>query len=284
MRGARRIGERRARGARGFTLLEIMVAIAILGLGLTAILSAQAGAFASTAHTKNISLSVGLARCKMTELEEHLFIDGFQELDETDSGPCCNDEEAPGMRCSWRIEKPQLPEPKYGDLDLNAGLNLDTPSGSGASGMGALGAFSQMGQAGPSAAGTASPGDIAQQLAGGEGGAPDVSGLVNMAMTLVYPSLKTIFDLSARRITVTVTWNEGNRERSFEISQWVTSGVPAGLAAANAASAASDALGGDNPLPGGGTTGGGNKTGGASDGPRTNPSSGGGNKSGGGMR
>ena len=48
--------------ARGFTLLEVMVAVAILGLGLTAILSAQTGVFASSAHARNLSVATGLAR------------------------------------------------------------------------------------------------------------------------------------------------------------------------------------------------------------------------------
>src|SRR5262245_49347574 len=103
----------------GFTLLEVMVAVASLGLGLTAILSAQAGAFASAAHARNISIATGLLRCKMTELEEHVLRQGFQELDEIDSGPCCEVDETPNMKCSWRIEKPTLPEAKFGDLNLD---------------------------------------------------------------------------------------------------------------------------------------------------------------------
>src|SRR5262249_24136304 len=87
---------------RGFTLLEVLVAVAILGLGLTAILSAQAGAFASAAHARNISVATGLLRCKMGEVEEHLYKEGFQETDETGAGPCCEGDETPNIRCTWR--------------------------------------------------------------------------------------------------------------------------------------------------------------------------------------
>lgn len=229
---------------RGFTLLEIMVAIAILGLGLTAILSAQAGAFSSTTKARNISLATGLLRCKMSELEQHLFEDGFQEGDEIDSGPCCSDEDSPGLRCSWRIEKPELPEPKYGQLDLKADLNLSTPGSSGGapSGMDFLSNLSQ-GKGGlPD---NAKPGDIAGALGGGaESGMPDMSSIAGMAMEMVYPQLKTMFDMSCRRITVSVTWTEGDNDQSIEISQWVTSAAPAGLAQANAADQATKALDG----------------------------------------
>ena len=54
---------------RGFTLLEVMVAVAILGLGLTAVLSAMFGSVKGVAHARGISVAVGLARCKMSEIE-----------------------------------------------------------------------------------------------------------------------------------------------------------------------------------------------------------------------
>ena len=104
----------------GFSLLEVMVAIAILGLGLAAILSAQAGSFAAATHARSLSVATGLARCKMLELEQKLVKDGFPEIDQDDSGPCCDSDEREAMRCTWRIEKPQLPEPALGALDLNA--------------------------------------------------------------------------------------------------------------------------------------------------------------------
>ena len=84
-------------GRRGFTLMEVMVAVAILGLALTMILAAQGGALASAAHTRNLSVATGLVRCKMTEIEDHLQRDGFQELDESDNGVCCEGDETPNM-------------------------------------------------------------------------------------------------------------------------------------------------------------------------------------------
>ena len=104
--------------ARGFTLLEVMVAVAILGLGLTAILSAQFGAVKGATHARYMSQATGLARCKMAEVEEQLAIDGYQELDQADSGECCVDQQAPEYSCEWSIQKPMFPEPDLGKLDL----------------------------------------------------------------------------------------------------------------------------------------------------------------------
>ena len=47
-----------ARGARAFTLLEVMVAVAILGLGLTVILTAQTGLFSSSKRAAQLSEAV----------------------------------------------------------------------------------------------------------------------------------------------------------------------------------------------------------------------------------
>jgi general secretion pathway protein I len=122
--------------ARGFTLLEVMVAVAILGLGLTAILSAQAGSFNAARHARNISVATGLARCKMNEVEEQLLKLGYQEMDQADSGPCCEGDTTPNVRCTWKIEKLVLPEPQYGKLDLGGALSpgaMNGPPGGAAS-------------------------------------------------------------------------------------------------------------------------------------------------------
>ena len=50
------------KGSAAFTLLEVMVAVAILGLGLTVILTAQTGLFSSTKRAGQLSQAVGLAR------------------------------------------------------------------------------------------------------------------------------------------------------------------------------------------------------------------------------
>ena len=59
---------------RGFSLLEVMVAVAILGGSLVVILSAQTGLAASNRSAANMGQAVELGRCKMTEVEGRAFI------------------------------------------------------------------------------------------------------------------------------------------------------------------------------------------------------------------
>ncbi|MFT3775370.1 MAG: prepilin-type N-terminal cleavage/methylation domain-containing protein [Minicystis sp.] len=243
---------------RGFTLLEVLVAVAILGLGLTAILSAQAGAFSSAAYARNISVATGLLRCKMSEVEEHLYKDGFQEADESGSGPCCEGDDNPNFRCNWRVDRPTFPEARFGDLNLDSALNFGSSGGSGgpAGGLGALGLLSGAAPGGSPLAGASGLGDVAKTLADanaqaisgvapptgdqgssssgapatpgapgaapGDPGAAGMGGLASLAMSFVYPSLKLVFEASTRRITATVIFREGSKERTVDVVEWFT--------------------------------------------------------------
>jgi general secretion pathway protein I len=77
-----------------------MVAVAILGLSLTVILSAQAGLYAGGAYAHHRSVAIGLVRCCMTALEERLLKLGFPEADEKDDGAWCDDDSRDDMRCA----------------------------------------------------------------------------------------------------------------------------------------------------------------------------------------
>jgi general secretion pathway protein I len=251
--------------ARAFTLLEVMVAVAILGLGLTAILSAQAGAFASANHGRNISVSVGLLRCKMTEIEELLSKPpGFSELDVSESGICCEGDDTPNMKCAWKIEKPQLPEAKFGELNLDSliGGSSGTAGGPGLGGAIGLLTGGSPGSAPPIDPGSG-VGDISKTLAAANAGDPSalagaasggIGGIASMVMSLVYPSLKLIFEASTRRVTVTLTWREGPKSYSTSLVQWIASPQRAGVTGDDPTAADGGTL-----LPSPGPTGGSHK-------------------------
>lgn len=147
---------------RGFTLLEVLVAIAILGLGLTSILSAQTGLFASSSYAERISMSTSMVRCRLSELELKLNKEGYPLLDVKDEGACCGDERVSGYKCKWKIEKVELPiPPTAGDLSSKLG------SGMSPTGLGALGAIASVGQSNGAVLGqSAGLGDISKLLAG----------------------------------------------------------------------------------------------------------------------
>jgi general secretion pathway protein I len=228
---------------RGFSLLEVIVAVAILGLGLTTILSAQAGLFSSSQRGANMTRAADLARCKMSELEVKLTRDGFPLTDDKDSGNCCDKEDNNGFTCKWLVETVKLPELNSADggvdgglspagsltgsKGLAGGLNFDAgmgAEGSGLMGMGVMGqGMSAMGMSGLGSSGMGSPG----MGMGASGGGLD--GIASMALTMVYPSVKPMLEASIRRVTVKVTWFEGVNERVFEVGQYLTNPQQGGM-------------------------------------------------------
>lgn len=206
------------RTTRGFTLLEVMVAVAILGIGLTAILSAQAGNFATSAYARNVSVATGLLRCKMGEIEEDILKRGYPASDEHEEGVCCEGDESK-IRCAWAVEKPEFPPPKYGELDLDSELDL---SGDG-KGPGQLGAAVEAlkgSEGAPPFDEGAGIAGIAQSLTGSGEETPG-GGALGMAMGMIYPDLKMAFEASVRKVTVTARWNDGEVERKIDVVQWL---------------------------------------------------------------
>ncbi len=194
---------------RGFSLLEVLVAITILGLGLTAILASQTGLFAAVQTTEKLSLAVPLVRCRMNEIEIELLRNGYPIIDQSDEGDCCQDLDDTGFRCKWRIETIELPDASLTDPD---GEDEDGEGG------GAMDAIGELTAAGPG--GLTSEGGMSQITSMlGDGGA---SGPLGMIMGFIYPGLKGMFEASIRKVVVTIEWQEGKRERGFDVVQIVT--------------------------------------------------------------
>jgi general secretion pathway protein I len=213
-----------------------MVAVAILGLSLTVILSAQAGLYAGGAYAQRTSIASGLLRCRMAEIEERMMKLGFPETDDKDDGACCEDDLRQDLRCEWKIERIELPQPdpmgmssadggssSGGGGPLSALMGLGAGATGAPGGMGALGALGQMNLGGSgslSLSSDAGVAGLASALKSGTGGG--MSALAQIAMTMVYPTLKPMLEASTRKITVKVKWKEGVNEREVSAIQFVT--------------------------------------------------------------
>ena len=248
--------------SRGFTLLEVMVSVAILGLALTVILSAQAGLYAASTHAYNETMAIGMARCKMGEVEEELLRMGYPELDQVEDGPCCEDQTPDKMRCTWKVERVELPDPPTFAEENPAGdgasLDMTTPTSSmlpnGAGPFGALlsagkGEGSPLSNAGSGQEGVKALGSMLGDSTG------EVAGLAPLVMSIVYPSLKPLLEASIRKVTIIVEWKEGINERDLTVVQYVTNPMRGGFNMTLEGVDPSEAggLGGLGDLTGGGT-------------------------------
>lgn len=97
----------RARGG-GFTLLEVMVALAILAMTLVVLLEIVTNNVRATNHSKMTTTATFLARAKMIEVEDLMLDNGFSDSGESESGTF-KDQGSPGFRWEYSIERIELP-------------------------------------------------------------------------------------------------------------------------------------------------------------------------------
>ncbi|MBK8479979.1 MAG: prepilin-type N-terminal cleavage/methylation domain-containing protein [Proteobacteria bacterium] len=197
---------RRSRGARatsaessGFTLVEVMVALAILALALTVVAEAQQAGMRRTLRAQFVTTATMLAREKMIDVEERLYEKGFSQFEEEQEG----DFEGEGLeRFRYRvtIDKVELP----------SGLDAQALAG-------ALG-----GREG------------SEGSAGGAGGATAIGGQLLGGQLELF---RTVLEQSIRRVSLQVLWREGRSEQQVQVDAYFTDpslvggGAMGGLAA-----------------------------------------------------
>ena len=260
-----------ARRPTGFTLLEVMVAVAILAIALGSVFSAEAGSMRTAVRARKMGLATLLVRCKMGEIEEDFGKKGLPAIYASGSDKCCKDAEIDGFKCKWEVQPIVLPDTMFGKDDEDSdkpgakkpGANnlASSATGSGSSKSGG-GLSSMLGAAAAAFGGkkdgldgkdgkdgkddtkTGSKddktklgkenpkdllsGDPTRFLTENSGG--DVDGITAMAMQFVYPVLKPAFQSQIRRVTVTVSWFEGEGIKSFDVTQYVVAEQPVPLA------------------------------------------------------
>jgi general secretion pathway protein I len=223
-------------------MLVVLVADAILGLGFTVLPPAQTGLFSSATPAAVMSEAVGLARCKMSELEEHLLRNGFPITTEEEEGPCCGDEES-ALSCKWTIASIMLPEfSPLGSADAGTGepesaLTLD----------GLSTAKDELAQGDSQSAMSSIQGMMGSGMGSG-GPSMGAGALAPLAMGMIYPQLKAMLEASIRKVTVKVVWSEGSIQRDLSVTQYLTNPQQGGfLAEDESAMGGAGGAGGSSP-------------------------------------
>lgn len=200
---------RSLRATSGFTLMEVMVAVGILTLGLTAIFSSQGQAIKVGTRAQHMNIAALMARCKMSEIEEQVMKEGLPAIDDSGRDGCCEDAELEGFECEWRLDRVVLPD----DALTEGGVLEDEEGGEGSSPMGIL---SDEG---------AQTGAIDSMLGGG-GGLGGGDGFAEMAIGIAFPVLKPAIEEQVRRASVIVRWREGSSTREFDVVQYLVAEQP----------------------------------------------------------
>ena len=196
---------RASRRRAGFSLLEVMVAMAFLALALTALFASEVGAWKTVHHARQTTVATFLARCKMSEIEADVYENGFQATDviERDT-PCCMDEEEDGFRCGYRIEALGLAELGSDAVGENNPLGDLLGGGEGSED--------------PPDPSSVTGGATAEDILGGSAALSNADIVSGLATDYVWPLIAPSLDQQVRKVTVDVAWGE---DEGFEVVQYV---------------------------------------------------------------
>lgn len=181
---------------RGFTLLEVMVAMAILAAAMLAASQLTSGALRNHERAVHLEVATLLARGKLAALQDVYDREGFRDFDQTDEGTF-EREGHPEVRWAVEVVKPKV------ELGANQILALLT----GGEAEGPEGLAKLMG-------GKATSKDDA--AAGIETIFPQAAammGPLQTQLTVIGEQLKK----GLREIRLTVAWKDGAREESFTV-------------------------------------------------------------------
>ncbi|MBL8957641.1 MAG: prepilin-type N-terminal cleavage/methylation domain-containing protein [Myxococcaceae bacterium] len=212
----RRLASRASRTRRAFTLLEVMVALSILAVSVTAVFTINSSSIYGHVYAKKLTVATLLARSKMTDLEQNLYDKGFQADDDEEAGDF-TEEGWPSYK--WRAK---IVAPKTNGMspDQLIGAIFNLPMGGGDSKDGTGGLMSAFG--GMFGGGKLPPG----ALPGSGNAGANIAGAMGPAAGLMQGQFQQLVDQitkSVREVHLTVTWKEGKITESFDIVTHVVS-------------------------------------------------------------
>ena len=190
---------------KGFTLLEVMIGLAILGFSLTVLIKSASGSMGTAIKSQMMGVATDLSRGKMYDIEEKLLKDGFTDTDQSEEGRDFSEEGWPSITYSYKVEQVELPS--WDDLQSMAqgragsGSNTGIGSGSGSGGS----------NDGTSGFQNSALGGMLSQLGGGFGGSASGGGGADVdsknGASFIqgqYSLVQEVLKVSIRKVTLTV--------------------------------------------------------------------------------
>ncbi len=173
------------RGGGGFTLLETVVALAILAISLSSLLTSNASSVDVIGRSRDLTVATLLAQSKFIDIEEHLIDEKFKQGTESEKGDF-KDEGWPDYKWAYEVR-----EISVDLLDFSQGVENLIP-------------------------GAADMEDEAKDVM-----EASVDGIMGTLGPMVDPFLNDVAN-SLRLIYLTVTWPRGRYYQSASFSRLVT--------------------------------------------------------------
>jgi general secretion pathway protein I len=204
---------RARRGLGGFTLLEVMFGLVLLGLALTVLIKSAAGNIFSAQQAHMMGVVTDLARAKMYDIEEKLLKDGFSDTEQHEEDQTFSDEGWPLIKYSYKVEVVEMPN--FDTLQAMAAGSGAKPGGGSGSGEGG------------DPFGSSALGGMLQSF-GGMGGSPgkgsgDINASIGSAfIQSQYAMFQQILKETIRKVTLTVNWQVMGSDRDMTVVAFFT--------------------------------------------------------------
>ena len=227
----------RARSS-GFTLLEVMIGLALLGFGLVVLIKSTAGNIMAAEQAHMMGVATDLARGKMYDIEEKLLKDGFTDTDQSQTDLKPFDEEGwPNVFYSYKVEQVEMPS--WDDLQaLAKGHATKFGTGSGSGGGSGTSSSTGSGSGSGYAFGSGSSdmlnnfqnsalGGMLGMMGsfGGKGGMDIQSAQGGALIQMQYQLFQQILKVSIRKVTLTVAWKALGSDRDMKVVAFFTDAV-----------------------------------------------------------
>jgi general secretion pathway protein I len=202
----------------GFTLLEVMVSLAILAVALVVLVEIVTNNVRATNKAKLMTAATFLARAKIVEIEDRVLTQGFGQADENDAGDFSN-EGYPRFAWTSLVERVELPA----DLAVQAQQAAT---------------------------------DQSMQAQATQNPLQAMSGFLGGFMTTLIEPIKIGLQESVRKVTVKVTWDEvGRGPQTLEVATFMTDPVKLDMAVPGLGGTGTPGTGGSSGTGAGGTSG-----------------------------
>ena len=216
---------------RGFTLIEVMFALALMGLGLVVLIKSAAGSIFNAEQAHMLGVATDLGRAQMYEIEEILLKDGFSDTNQSQDAWKGFDQQGwPNVKYSYKVEAVEMPTFDQ----LTAMASGSAGSGSGYAGGSAFGSAFGSGSAFSLANGAADPlssfqnsalGGMMSMMGGLSGGKDVAGGAAGALIQSQYQQFQQILKESVRKVTLKLKWQVLGSDRDLTFVAFYTDPV-----------------------------------------------------------
>lgn len=217
----------------GFTLIEVMFALALLGLALVVLIKSAAGSVFNAEQAHMLGIATDLGRGEMNEIEETLLKDGFQDTDQTQDWKGFDELGWPNIKYSYKVEVAEMPTFDQLTAMANGSAGSNAAAGSGSalhsvygtgSGFGSGSDFSlSNGAVDPLATFQNSTLGGMMGMMGGLSGGSDIAGAgAGALIQSQYSMFQEILKDSVRKVTLKLKWQVLGSDRDLTFVAFYT--------------------------------------------------------------